>query len=198
MAVFTAPDAWTGGFYELAVELGPRDDARLEAALAAVWADGSLQGCFGERSVEPTDQVRFAPTLAELEARGHLLGVATLPSGERAACGTVAVRETEGADWLILYVPVGSLEALDERVGAFPFDAGDERAWREPIDAWLMEIGEAVFAAVPFGLALVGHEVSGTASSAELGGVPPAERRVAHLCRGTDGSLERWAANRFG
>jgi hypothetical protein len=28
---------WTDGFYELAIELGPRDDARLERGLASIW-----------------------------------------------------------------------------------------------------------------------------------------------------------------
>jgi hypothetical protein len=35
---FTAPDAWTGGFYELVLRLGPRSDARLLDALRAIWA----------------------------------------------------------------------------------------------------------------------------------------------------------------
>jgi hypothetical protein len=35
--LFTADDAWSGGFYELALELGPRSDDRLRAALVALW-----------------------------------------------------------------------------------------------------------------------------------------------------------------
>jgi len=73
---------WTGGFYELAIERGDRDDARLEAALQRAWADPSIDGCFIERNREPDDQSRVAPTLEAQNKSGHLRGISPIWSPE--------------------------------------------------------------------------------------------------------------------
>ena len=161
--LFTAADTWNGGFYELAIELGPRSDERLLAALEAVWRYRDLDGCYEDSTVEPSHQSRVLPDLG-----GHLLGIATVPGGQQAACGTFIVREDNGSDWLGFYLPMGALETVYD-VGAFPFyDDESVFAWREPLDAWLVQIAEIIFSVTPFPLALLGHEVSGASSTGEI------------------------------
>jgi hypothetical protein len=171
--LFTTPSAWDGGYYELALELGPRSDGRLGLAVEALWRFIELEGCWTVRDLEPSDQLRVLPNLTDLEQHGHLLGVATVPGGHRIACGTYAVREDDGPDWIALYLPMGSL-ASAYAVGAYPFGKTDSRGWREPLDAWLVGIAQSVFAAAPFALGLVGFEVSGETRTAELAnrGIP--------------------------
>jgi hypothetical protein len=183
MGVFIGEeDIWAGGFYELAIELGPRSDTYLEAALLTLWQNARLEGCYLRRDFEPADQQRLQPSLASLEQYGHLLGVATLPNESKVACGVVAIREDSGIDWLDFYLPVGALATAYD-VGAFPYDDGkDSQWWREPLDGWLVELAQAVFVAAPFSLALVGHEVSGHAYAATIAidGLP-AERWDGYL-----------------
>src|SRR2546423_3710775 len=104
--LFTARGAWNGGFYELAIELGPRSTERL--AREVLWASDGLDGCFLFREEEPQDQERISPGACSPE--GHLYGIATLPNGTRVACSTVAIREDAGTDWLALNLPMGSLQ----------------------------------------------------------------------------------------
>jgi hypothetical protein len=184
MGLFTKAieDNWAGGFYELAIELGPHSETRLETALRVVWQDARLHGCYVRRDIDPVDQQRVEPSLPSLERYGRLLGVATVPNGRTVACGTVAIREEGGSDWLDFYLPMTALSTVYD-VGAFPFEDGkDSTGWREPLDAWLAELAQAVFAVAPFSLALVGHEASGRSYAAEIAtsGVP-AERWDGYL-----------------
>ena len=161
--LFTAADAWNGGFYELAIELGPRSDERLLVALKTLWRCDGLNGCHKDSAAEPSNQPRILPDL-----NGHLLGIATVPGGRQVACGTFTVREDNGSDWLGFYLPMGALETVYD-VGAFPFnDDTSNRAWREPLDTWLVQIAKSVFSVTPFSLALLGHEVSGETSAEEI------------------------------
>lgn len=188
---FTDDENWHGGFYELALELGERSDARLQTALDVMWSDRRLNGCFSDRSRQPDEQERMQPTVAAQAEAGHLRGLATLPSGFRTVCGSVAIRsEDDEQDWLDLYIPMGSLARADERVGAYPFGSmmtvghdapsRDSLEWRRPIDDWLTEIASSVFEAVPFRLGLIGFETSGSTTADELTQVPD-ERYVAYL-----------------
>ena len=104
--VFTAPGAWTGADYELALELGPRDDVQLGAALAALWTVSCLDGCYRDPNAEPAGQLREAPDLAT-----HCWhGVATSSGGARVACRSLVVRfDGGGPDVLSLGLPMGSL-----------------------------------------------------------------------------------------
>ena len=158
-----APENWYGGFYELAICLGPPDDGRLNAALMAVWRCACVQGCY-RRAAERHLPVECS--LRTLEQHGHLAGIVRLPDGGELVCGVTVVREPEGDDWLDFYLPLGALGKHDPRVGAFPF--GDDggaisQAWREPIESWLANVGAATFGEVPFGHAVIGFEASGTA-----------------------------------
>jgi hypothetical protein len=151
---------WHGGYYELAINLGPRNDARLEQALAA-----GVEGCLARDDTRRHRTVDLC--LASIEKSSHLAGVTMLPDRRRMVCGAVAIREDpeqHGDDWLDFYLPLGALNRHDARVGSFPFgpDGGARsQAWREPLHQWLSHIGEQTFKAAPFLYAAIGWEVSG-------------------------------------
>jgi hypothetical protein len=195
--VFTASaDVWHGGFYEFAIELGPRDDARLDAAIRALWEHPSLMGCVDRRDVEPELQERYSPSLAAYEQERGMLGVLSLPEdGARVACGTLVVREEESdTDWIGLFVPMGSL-ALVRNVGAFPFEDGTpSRPWREPLDSRMVELALQIHNRAPFRLALIGHEVSGETNIEKIvadRGIPD-RRWIAYLISNSTAQSNRF------
>jgi hypothetical protein len=168
---FTYPDTWTGGFYELALEIGPRgDDKKLWLALQTLWLHPDLTGVFLEREHEPESQPQLSPTLDHVQHHHSLYGIVRLPNHHQVACATFFVREEAGSDWLVFYLPMGAL-SQGYPVGSFPFGAaGDSQpsSWRQELDAWLAQLATFVFAQVKFELGLIGHEVSGEASATEL------------------------------
>jgi hypothetical protein len=180
--LFTADDAWKGGGYELALEVGPRSDDRLRAALMALWQHPDLEGCYLHLDREPSDQRRVAPD--GVDDASHLLGVARLPHGSRVVCGSCLIREVDdGPDWLVFYLPLGSLGTAYP-VGGFPFgtEADWPGTWREEIEDWLAQIGLSVAHSAFFQLGLIGWEVSGQeyADTVASRGVP-AERFIGYL-----------------
>ncbi|WP_199510714.1 hypothetical protein [Nucisporomicrobium flavum] len=175
---FADGENWTGGFYELFLELGPRDDQRLQAALTALWQAAGIDSCVADRGLEPEEQPAVPCTVASLESLGHLLGRVTLPAGRRVVCGCFAVRDDEGPDWIELYLPLGALARTDRRIGGYPFDdrSGPESLdWRRGLDDWLVGVAGLVHRRVPVRLGMVGFEVD-TVSAEALGGVVPEER----------------------
>lgn len=179
MAVFSC-DAWLGGYYELAVELGPPSDERLAAALAAIWEIAGIEGCYLCRDVEPEDQPRVGPRLPGGQG-SHLYGVATLANGSRVPCCTVIVREEDGADWLDFCLPLGGLGQALPNARGYPFSDDTGRSWRQPLDDWLAEIGRHLFEQVPFRLGLIGFEQSGMDDANRMKSGPPEERWVGYL-----------------
>lgn len=179
--LFTVEGAWYGGFYELALEIGPRSDERLLAALTALWKFSDLDGCYLDRSREPADQPR-SPDYC-LETGSHSLGVASLPNGARVVCGSCLVREDEGPDWLDFYLPMGSL-ATAYPVAGFPFGSAADwpGPWRYEVEDWLARIGMWITQSASFRLGIIGHEVSGHVYSSEIAsnGIPD-ERYIGYL-----------------
>jgi hypothetical protein len=182
----THEDNWHGGFYELAIKLGAADDARLDAAVIALWNAGSLQRPFRRQSLEAAD------VSAQSLLAGHLHSVATIPGLGSTLCVVIVVREETddsgvavyGADWLDLCLPLGALGNLDERVAAYPFgDEADSRGWREPVERWFATVAAAVFETVPFVHAVTGNEVSGVEPSEVQ------EGRLGVFRRDSEGSL---------
>lgn len=53
---------WRGGFYELAIELGPPDDRRLGDALQVVWAEAPVDGCVTIAGHDPLRHEPAEPT----------------------------------------------------------------------------------------------------------------------------------------
>src|SRR5262249_36873381 len=149
-----------GGFYELAIEIGPRSDQQLRSALVALWHHPNLDGCFMDRKREPTDQPKTDEF--SLETGSHLLGVASLPNGSRVACGSCLIREDDGPDWLDFYLPMGSLGTAYP-VGSFPSDTDVSQTapWRYDVEDWLAGIGLWVAEATSYKLGIIGFEVSG-------------------------------------
>lgn len=166
---FVIRENWSGGHYGLDLELGPRHapdaDAKLRRALAALWAHPDLDGCYLHHLTPPEDQPRVDPVPRDIDEPGRLHGLATLPTGVRVVCGSVAIRHRgeDGPDWLCFYLPSGALGAADGRVGAYPFpnpEVPSSATWRAPLDAWLAGIAESVWAAARFRVGLIGFEAS--------------------------------------
>lgn len=151
--LFTHPGAWTGSYYELAVDLGPVDDARLERALVALWSHSDLAGCCLNRDREPSEQASVSP--GSVEPQSPLYGVVTLGTLGQVACATFVVREEGGSDWVYFAMPMGSLATVLP-VGTFPFDDGSDLAWRSVVDDWLCRLAEHLFTTVRFRVGLVG------------------------------------------
>lgn len=179
MGLFTEDDVWSGGFYELAVEYERGARPGLVDGLAAVWNADSVVGCYLDHTRDPDDQPRVPFDASRFE--GLLYGVATLAAPGAVACGTCCVREEGGADWLVFYCPMGALASVYP-VGGFPFESSGSDSWRDELDAWLIDLGQWVFAAAPFRLGLVGFETSGELYAADVfaSGVP-AKRHCAVL-----------------
>ena len=133
-------DAWTGGYYGLAMQLGPRDDAHLQAAVGVL---ARAAGIAWPWHVQwQPDRVRPASwRIADLTA-AQLRGQVQLPDGRQVICAVVAVREDLGDDWLDLCMPLEALGRQDARIGGFPFEPDDSTSlvWRQPIDNWFARL----------------------------------------------------------
>ena len=175
--VFTPEDIWHGGYFELSVELGHRSDERLRTALDTLWKHQSLNGCYMRRDVEPENQKRVALSDFNFDDGwgGHCLGIATLPNDKRIACGTCVIRETDGPDWLDLYLPMGAIGTAYD-IGGFPFLLADDppAAWINDLEPWLAGIATSVADVVPYRMAIIGFEVSGQYYASDLSrdGIP--------------------------
>jgi hypothetical protein len=157
---------WTGGFYELALDLGAANNDRLDRAVRSMWHAAGISGC----SIRTGDNVELGvePGATALLTHGHLRGTLRLPSGVRIVCGSLVYR-TEDNDLLELYLPLGALARTDRRIGGYPFDqhSGMESlAWRSPLDRWLADVAEAIYTQVPFRKALIGFEIDDEADVA--------------------------------
>lgn len=169
---------WQGGFYELAIELGRRDDARLERSLEVLWASAGMHECFA--STDGDNHVPVALGRLSLEQHGHLRGVVEPPGFGPLVAGVIATRlDSDRVDWLELYIPLGALAKTDPRIGRFPFGPEGTKVsleWRRGLDAWLADIGRSVFRTVRFRRALIGYEVD-----YKEWGRPPRKRMEAFL-----------------
>jgi len=170
---------WSGGFYELAIELGAPDGERLQQALSSLWRVAAIEGCYAGRDSE----AQVPCTVASLAAFGHLQGTVVLTTGHRVVCGCVALGDDD-VHWLDFYIPLGALARTDGRIAGFPFDSesGEESlVWRRSLDDWLANIGTRIFRHVPFRLGLIGFEIDGSVSSDVLNGMVPEQRWESYL-----------------
>ena len=161
-------DAWTGGFYELAMQLGERDDVRLQVAVGVLARRAGITGPWHVQW-QP-DRVRpVSWSSADLVA-GQLRGQAQLPGGQQVICAVAAVREDRGDDWLDLCIPLEALGRGDARIGGFPFepDGGASLSWRRPIDDWLARLADEIRQETGFRHAVIGFEVSGSVRAETL------------------------------
>ena len=151
-------EVWSGGYFELALELGSPDDSRLIKAESCLWAHPSFEQD-GARS----------------------FGVATIPDIGTTCCKVITVLEGD-RDWLVLCIPMEGLGRVVD-VGAYPFQDGSDLSWTTALQDWLVAIAESIFEAVSFELGLTGWDVSGDACAAELRktGIPTTERWMGYL-----------------
>lgn len=150
-------DAWTGGDYDLSVDLGRRSDEDLDAAIRALWAHPALYGVWRD-PLGPWDESSRVPAgLPDHQASG-CAGVATLPDGHRVVCRTYVCRFEPSPDVLGFSIPITSLRGVDH-LGSYPFNVDDTRDWEVRLAGWLVEIARWVHARVPFPLALTGYDV---------------------------------------
>lgn len=164
-AIFTTPDVWKGGWYELAMELGEPNDIRLLTIHRTLWDFPDLYGCFTESDIEYRNQERLAPDSERFQVSGRRYGIATLPKAGKVACVSAVIREDGGHDWLSLGLPLGALET----VYPVEYDIGIKRAsWTLEIDEWLLHLGQHIYRNDQFRLGLVGDEVSGFHHADEL------------------------------
>lgn len=196
---FADNENWHGFYYELAIDLGLRSDVnsdeRVASALAAMWADPRLDGCYLDGGSSRSNQQRTAPVITDTIDPSPLYGVAQLPTGGQVVCVTHIIREleTEGSvahDWLDLCLTTGALGRIDPRVND---DESPAPELLEPIDSWFVEVAQRVFDSVRFRYALIGVEVSGSPFGDEVD--PPTERSMGYIKVSDDG-LRFYPANR--
>jgi hypothetical protein len=150
------------------MQLGEHDDVRLQAAVGAL---ARAAGITGPWHVQwQPDRVRRADWSVPDLAAGQLRGQVRLPSGQQVICAVVAVRETDGDDWLDLCLPLEALGRGDARIGGYPFepDRGASLAWRRPIDDWFARLADQVRLEAGFRHAVIGFEISGSVRAEEL------------------------------
>jgi hypothetical protein len=138
--IFTYPDAWSGGDYELGLELDEAGDVC--KTLAAIWSFSGLDGCYLASNLEPCAQQRCVPCDG-IDSLVRLNGVAMIGAQEL-PCSTIVVDNSRR--WIFVGLPSGSL------FRAF----GDEDVWIELLDDWMLRLGRAVFLAVPFRIGVQG------------------------------------------
>lgn len=179
-------DAWTGGFYELAMHLGERDDVRLQAAVGVLARAAGITGPW-HIQWQPDRVRRVSWNIADLAA-GQLRGQVQLPGRQQVICAMTAVREDHGDDWLDLSIPLEALGRDDARIGGYPFgpDGGDASLrWRRPIDDWLARVAGEVRQETGFRHAVIGFEVSGSTRAETLNDKPEDRTYALVLANGT-------------
>lgn len=167
-----------GGFYEIVIDLGPREGDRLHRAFDALWHHPDLAS--GEA------------TPGSYRRRGH----ARLPDGALvpALSFTETMRDARGdVDYLIFALPMPALEKACRLVSDTTPASGLDPLWRRELETWLASVGRHVDAEVPFAAAYIGFLPFpiGDAETADhlfAQGVP-AERCLAYLYR-RNGALE--------
>jgi len=156
--LFTTPDIWNGGSFELTMELGAHDEEKLREARRTLWGHPDLEGCYLDREREPEDQERVDLDSVSLPGLEPLYGFATLPAGPVIPCRSLTIALDDGVDELVLCLPMGALGHAYE-VGGYPCGNHASADWVEPVVEWLRGVGETVFARVRYRLGVVGYEV---------------------------------------
>jgi hypothetical protein len=152
---------WTGGYYELAIRLGPTDDADLERAIRALWRLTPIDGCSAVVVHDPIQIRAVTASIRSFDEHLLLRGRIDIPPLGAVVCAVETMRFDGGTDWLNLLVPLGALERIDARIAGFPFgEAGGSTslAWRRPIDDWLATVATRMYRDVNFQLAVIGFE----------------------------------------
>jgi hypothetical protein len=195
-ALFTTPDAWAGGHFELAMALPDASDTVAAHALQALWATPQLDGSFARNDVEPHAQGHVA--FDDLLQNDHLYGIATLAEGARCPCGS-RTSYFEGEDrWLVLYLPLGALAEIFP-LGGYPFghDSAQLHAALRALHDWLRMLAVQLYEQIAFTIAVTGFESFFHEAKAQALHAIPAERWEGLLVPKGD-QLRWYAPTRFG
>lgn len=183
-AEFSNPETWRGGFFELAIEVGPWSIHAFDRAIKLLWQYPKLIGCYLSNDQDPLTQELSKPVIIDDEPGPHLYGLASFPNGSQIPCGSCTVRMLDDGEdsWIDFYFPLGALGAIYD-IGGYPFDSRDPTLWLREVETWLADLGLWLCPQINAKLALIGFEVSGVTNSRELAktGVPES-RRTAYLC----------------
>jgi hypothetical protein len=181
--LFTLPDAWDGGGYELAIEYRAGTAERALAGIAALWAHPQVGRCYLCSEVEPERQSDVDPRALQLGDRAY--GACVL-NGVTVAAAFVSIPYDHGPIWLYFGFPMVLLGRA-YRVGAYPFDDGSSLVWRDDVDVWLRDIGVHVFGRAPFDCALISWEPEEDVADIIADGEVPAQRWQGILVPGPSG-----------
>ena len=202
---FTSVQAWEiPGAHSLSLRYLGAGTRRLEAARDALWSFPGLEGCWRRHDRPPAPASRIASTYG-LPVNRPLYGVARLPGSEGVPCAARGLPPDEGHDeycpccaamgrytteldgWLELALPFGALRQALPAIGRYPVDDGQDRAWRDGLDAWLREVAAHVHRAAPFDLGLIGWSAMRLEPLPRRPEQVPAEREEGYLVPGEDG-----------
>lgn len=150
-----------GPEFQLAIEMGTTDAHRLETAIDVALAHALL-----ERGTVRHLAAGELGWTVRLQVAGHMLP------------GLLEGFYDGQADWLVVSVPVSAVETAfpvhfpepppTEEEWSLGVDASrveldvDQNPWMRRMEAVLADVADSVAATVPFELALIGEEVSGT------------------------------------
>jgi hypothetical protein len=156
--LFTQPDAWSGGFFELTFKLPQETKSLANVILANFWTVSSLNGCYLKRDIEPEQQEKYSPT--EFEHRGHWYGIANFPNGKQSCCGSFWMDYENDECWITFYIPIGSLSNAYD-IGSYPYNLGTQGVsnWMTEINDWLVDIARQIYPLAKFKLGIIGFEV---------------------------------------
>ncbi len=150
-AEYFGPDNWLGWYFELAIDLGPRNDERLRRATDAIWGTPGIRGPLPSPFSPPEHRPRSRDR--------HFISVhGELSIGEFPPIGCLTVVVPDVHDWLDLSIP----EAMLRR--RFPISEPLRAAtnpWARAVENLFVSAAERVFRVAPFELAFIGEEVSG-------------------------------------
>jgi hypothetical protein len=151
-------ECFTGSYYELAMELSlAPSDARLAAALDALWTAPRIQGPWSDKSY-----AQMATIIPPDPDNGRpYYGVITVDEWGELPFVSWIIREADSAaDWLSVSVPT---QALVERgLDRLLYDAPE---FTRPLDRAFVGVGKRIFSRAGFELGIVGEETSGKYSS---------------------------------
>lgn len=141
-------NTWEGSFFELYIHLGAPDDARLLAAIQALWNGDALDGPIASPDGVPPPLLTVSPRrTGDVRFYGRL----RLPSSPPIDCCLIT-HCGDGADDLMLYVPWAMLET---HFGPEPATA----AGIQEVLAAFLNVADELFEKVPFKLGAIGEEV---------------------------------------
>lgn len=158
-SIYTDPETWQGGAFDILLYLGPSSDERIRHVLVELWQAPLVRGCWYETAVAPHEMARVTLEQVPLDDLWRLYGLARLPDGQWCPCASTLVRDDDGA-WIYFGVPLGGLGHFFD-IGTYPFeplplDEHRHQAWIVPLSNWLADVGHIVFSAEPFEVAVTG------------------------------------------